>query len=117
MTRSPRPSRYTELVTPTQRADANQIAAAILQTPDYQLARRWLDRAGLRPRQCWKTCAVDDVLDAMFASSGQTVDVSTMLLALADAGFVAREIGGEPSTNVMVRTLRAVLSGGKRVSL
>ena len=98
-------TRYTELLTPGERAEALVIVGEIAATAGYQLARRFIDRAALRPRQCWKTCSINFVRLAMFNSTGCAVTTEAMALALADAGFVARTIGGEPSTNVRLRSL------------
>ena len=98
-------TKYTEVLTPAERAEGQAIAAEILQTRGYQLARKWIAAAGLVPRQRWKTCSVERVRHALQASTGVLVSIEELLLALADAGFVAREIDGEASTNVMLSTL------------
>lgn len=96
--------KHTELLTQAERDHATQIAGQITQTADYQLARQFIDRAHLMPTKKWKTCTVDQVRAAMLGATGIVVAGEAMALALADAGFVARLIDGEPSTNVRLRS-------------
>ena len=107
-------TRHTELLTAAARAEAIRITGEITQTADYQLARRFIARAHLAPARKWKTCSVDRVRAEMLAATGATVTLEAMVLALADANFVARELDGEASTNVK---LRSFPKRGERVDL
>ena len=92
-------------ITDSQRNEAAAIVQEIERTEAYALARRWIDRTGITPLPRWRSCSIDHVRGAMLASTGVSVDLETMALALANRGFSAREINGEPSTNVRLGSL------------
>jgi hypothetical protein len=89
----------------TDRALGYALAISILQSAECQLAIRWIRRAHLVPRRCWKTCSTKRVRLAMLESTGIAVSEEAMVMALASSGFSARIIGGEESTNVGIRCL------------
>ena len=104
----------TVTLTNAERAEAYAIVASTMQSPGYVLALLWIKRAMLLPAKKWKTCSIEHVRSRMVASCGVEVTTNELVLALAHAGFVAREIDGEASTNVLLRRLPRA---GERVDL
>ncbi|MEO5695853.1 MAG: hypothetical protein ABIQ60_01820, partial [Burkholderiaceae bacterium] len=58
------------LLSPADRALGQAIATKLMQTRDFELSRRFIDRAHLRPRRAWKSCSIAHVCDAMQAATG-----------------------------------------------
>ena len=94
-----------EKLTEADRALAHALVVQTMQTIEYGLALRWIERAGLYRRCVMKTCSIHRVRLAMLKSTGIAVSEEAMVMALAMSGFAARPIGGEESTNVALRSL------------
>jgi hypothetical protein len=104
---------HTTTLTAADRAEALAIAASTQTSHGYKLARQFLDRAAIvRPRGVWHTCTIEHVRQVMAQATGHTVTSNEMALALADAGFVARELDGEAVTNVRRHSLARALREG-----
>ena len=95
----------TEKLTEADRALAHALVAQTMQTIDYGLTLRWIERAGLYRRCVMKTCSIHRVRLAMLKSTGIAVSEGAMGVALAEKGFSSREIGDEWITNVALRSL------------
>ena len=87
------------------RALGNALIEQTMQTIEYGLALRWIERAGLYRRCVMKTCSIHRVRLAMIKSAGFAVSEVAMGIALAAKGFSSHELGGEWSTNVALRSL------------
>lgn len=94
----------TEILSEADRALGRALVAQTMQTIDYGLALRWIERAGLYRRWVLKTCSVHRVRLAMLKSTGIVVSEAAMGLALAEKRFCSRDVGGEWSTNVALRS-------------
>lgn len=105
------------LLTSADRVAAKAIIVEIYASAGYQLARHFIQRAALHPRECLKTCSIAYVRQVMASATGYAVTEDQMTQALADEGFVARNIEGIGSTNVRLRGLQRAMREGVELPL